>query len=434
MTAAWRLALDTAMYANFPSFLMSKLGGRQNTSDFRLSPGTGQSIETNGMDIKEVVMALPYKDVTTGLMGLIDKITEQSKAAGGAPDVPVGEGTANIPVGTMLAHVEQSTKVMGAAHKGQHRAMDEEINLILDLFRENPESFWKGNKQSMGFWNPQKLLEALNTRALVPKSDPNVPSHIHRVMKAVALVELSGTELGKAKLIPDEVIRRVLVAMREDPIGLIKKDDPNAPPSPEQITAQAKADEAQNKAKKIEADLQMTQMKLPVEQAKAKAMIEGKSIELARTLAANEDERARAQVDAQIAQGEHQLQTQEVASESKRREDQTMVDLMKLGVEKEKVGLGHREADLAEQQHATQTQLQASDQQHQQSVDQQKVGLEGAKLQLDGQSKQQEHGLAEKELGLSQQKADTDTYSALNPPKPSGSSPSGGKRKKRRRK
>jgi len=434
MTAAWRLALDTAMYANFPSFLMSKLGGRQNTSDFRLSPGTGQSIETNGMDIKEVVMALPYKDVTTGLMGLIDKITEQSKAAGGAPDVPVGEGTANIPVGTMLAHVEQSTKVMGAAHKGQHRAMDEEINLILDLFRENPESFWKGNKQSMGFWNPQKLLEALNTRALVPKSDPNVPSHIHRVMKAVALVELSGTELGKAKLIPDEVIRRVLVAMREDPIGLIKKDDPNAPPSPEQITAQAKADEAQNKAKKIEADLAMTQMKIPVEQAKAKAMIEGKSIELARTLAANEDERARAQVDAQIAQGEHQLQTQEVASESKRREDQTMVDLMKLGVEKEKVGLGHREADLAEQQHATQTQLQASDQQHQQSVDQQKVGLEGAKLQLDGQSKQQEHGLAEKEFGLSQQKADTDTYSALNPPKPAGTAPSGGKRKKRRRK
>jgi len=434
MTAAWRLSLDTAMYANFPSFLMAKLGGRQNTSDFRLSPGTGQPIETNGQDIREVVMDLPYKDVTAGIMTLIDKITEQSKAAGGAPDVPVGEGTANIPVGTMLAHVEQSTKVMGAAHKGQHRAMDEEISLIMDLFRENPESFWKGNKKSQGFWNPEKLLEALNTRALEPKSDPNVPSHIHRVMKAVALVELSNSPLGQNTLEPDEVIRRVLVAMREDPIGLIKKKDPNAPPSPEELTAQAKVMEAQGKAEKVKADVLIAQTKAPVEQAKAKAMIEGKSIELARTLAANEDERAKAQTDMQIAQGEHQLNAAEIASESKRREDQTMVDMMKLGVEKEKVGLGHRQADITQQQNAQQTQLQANDQQHQHSVDQQKVGLEGAKLQVDSQSRDQEHGLAEKKLGLDQQKVDTDTYSALNPPKPAGAAPSGGKRKKRRRK
>jgi hypothetical protein len=43
----------------------------------------------------------------------------------------------------------------------------------------------------------------------VPKSDPNVPSHIHRVMKAVALVELVASPLG-ALLDNDEVLRRVL--------------------------------------------------------------------------------------------------------------------------------------------------------------------------------------------------------------------------------
>jgi hypothetical protein len=434
MTAAWRLSLDTAMYANFPSFLMAKLGGRQNTSDFRLSPGTGQPLETNGQSIKDVVMALPYKDVTPGMMTLIDKITEQSKGVGGSADIPVGEGTANIPVGTMLAHVEQTTKVMAAAHKGQHRAMDEEINLILDLFRENPESFWKGNKKSKGFWNPQKLLEALNTRALEPKSDPNVPSHIHRVMKAVALVELSGTPLGQATLEPEEVIRRTLVAMREDPVGLIKKKDPNSPPSPEELTAQAKVMEAQNKADKTKADMAIAQTKVPAEQMKAKAMIEGKSIELARTLAANEDERARAQVDLQVAQGEHQLETQKVASENQRRQDQTMVDMSKLEIERAKIGVAHREADIAEQQGAQQHALGAAEMQHQKEVDTHKAGLETAKVQLDGHAKQQDHGLQEKQLGLAQQKADTDTYSALNPPKPAGSSPSGGKRKKRRRK
>src|SRR5262249_36279457 len=145
---AWRISLDTGMYANFPSFLTDKLAGRQLTNDFRLSPGTGQQIETGGRKIQDVVMELPYKDVTPGLMKMMEMITEQTKGVGGSPDIPVGEGTANIPVGTMLAHIEQTTKMMGAAHKGQHAAMDEEISLISDLFRENPESFWKGNKRA----------------------------------------------------------------------------------------------------------------------------------------------------------------------------------------------------------------------------------------------------------------------------------------------
>lgn len=179
----------------------------------------------------------------------------------------------------------------------------------------------------------------------------------------------------------------------------------------------------------------MTEMKLPVEQMKAKASIDGKSIELARSLAANEDERQANATKEKIAQGEFHLQTQEVASESKRREDQTMVDMMKLGVERDKIGVQHRQADLAEQQHATQTHLQANDQQHQHSVEEQKVGLEGAKLQLDEKGQQQEGQRADKQLGLAQQKADTDTYSALNPPKPAGGAPaSSGKRKRRRKK
>jgi hypothetical protein len=135
-----------------PIFLIDKLAGRQNTSTSGCRRAR-HPIETGGRPIKEVVMAdLPYKDVTPGLMTLIDKITEQSKAVGGAPDIPVGEGMQNIPVGTMLAHIEQATKVMAAAHKGQHRAMDEELTLIADLFRENPESFWKGNKTGQGYW------------------------------------------------------------------------------------------------------------------------------------------------------------------------------------------------------------------------------------------------------------------------------------------
>jgi hypothetical protein len=39
MTAVWREALDAGMFASFPAGFVAKLGTRQNTSDYRLSPG-----------------------------------------------------------------------------------------------------------------------------------------------------------------------------------------------------------------------------------------------------------------------------------------------------------------------------------------------------------------------------------------------------------
>jgi len=383
MTAAWRISLDAGMYANFPSFLTDKLGGRQMSSDFRLSPGTGQQIETNNRPISDVVMALPYKDVTAGFMALIDKITQQAKDVGGSPDIPVGEGMQNIPVGTMIAHIEQATKVMAAAHKGQHTAQDEELQLIADLFRENPESFWKGNKNAQGYWTTQNLIEALETKTLVPKSDPNVPSHIHRVMKAVALVELLNGPLGPL-LEKEEVLRRVLTAMREDINGLLKKPDPNAPPSPEMIEAQAKAKEADNKAKKIEVDAAVAAQKPGLEQLKIDGSNKGKTIDLAKTLIAHGGEREDAEHQRAKDTADHARNLNKDAAEIGQMSHEALMN-------EEKLKLEHRQTDLAENQHA-----------HQRGVDSGKLGLEGQKI------------------GISQQQADTQTHSALNPPKPAG--------------
>ena len=45
------------------------------------------SIETNGLDIRQIMMPFPYKDVSSGMMALIDKITSQCQGLGGAPDI-----------------------------------------------------------------------------------------------------------------------------------------------------------------------------------------------------------------------------------------------------------------------------------------------------------------------------------------------------------
>jgi len=415
MTAAWRISLDTGMYANFPSFLMDKLAGRQNSSEMKLSPGTGQLIETGGRDIRQVVMELPYKDVTAGLLSLIDKITEQSKSVGGAPDIPVGEGMQNIPVGTMLAHIEQATKVMAAAHKGQHRAMDEELTLIADLFRENPESFWKGNKTAKGYWTVQKLLQALEERTLVPKSDPNVPSHIHRLMKAVALVELVGGPLG-GLLDKNEVLRRVLVAMREDPTGLVLPPQPNQPPSPEMLTAQAKVKEADNKAKSIEVDQQELAARPQLEEVKTAGTIKGKTIDLAKALITHSGDRACSAHTQKMDLAEHARNINKDAVDATKVTTDAMKTKHEIGMagqqhglevaktqadiahKGQQLGLAHRQQDLAEGEAQHGAGLKEMDL----GLKQQKVGIDGAKLDI------------------AQQSADTKTHTALHPPKPAG--------------
>ena len=249
LTAAWREALDAGQFANFPAGFMAKLGGRQIGTDFQLSPGQFQLIETNGLPIGNIITKLPYGDVTAGLLSLIDKITEQSKSLAQGAEMPAAEGLQNVPVGTMLAQIEQATKVMSAAHKGMHQSQSEEIDLLLALFRRHPQDFLDGNPEADQWQDQQELLDALNDLKLTPKSDPNVPSHIHRVAKALGLVQLAGNPDFKARLNLDEVLTRVLNAMREDPKGLqVPAPPPQAGADPEQVKADAKITEAKIKA------------------------------------------------------------------------------------------------------------------------------------------------------------------------------------------
>jgi hypothetical protein len=85
MTAAWREALDAGMLASFPGGFVSKKavrgrdGGNANTT-FTMGPGEYIPLDTGDQPISQVIMGTPTKDVTPGLMAMMDKITEQAKA------------------------------------------------------------------------------------------------------------------------------------------------------------------------------------------------------------------------------------------------------------------------------------------------------------------------------------------------------------------
>jgi hypothetical protein len=373
MTAAWRESLDAGMMANFPGFLIAKSATRQNTSDMRVGLGQGTAIDTQGKPIGDMVANLPYHDVTPGLMQLIDKITSQAKEAAGQPDIPVGEGTANIPVGTMLALIEQSTHVMAASHKGQHTAQSEELEILLDLFREDPESFWRWNKKTKREnWDEAKLLAAIETCTLVPKSDPNIPSHLHRVMKAVALIQISQIPHFASRLNMGELLLRVMRAMREDPNGLVQEPPPSdGKPNPEQVKADAAMISAQNKGKEIEQ--RAGKLQLEAQQLDQKERTQDKDHQADASIASVDlaKELVQQQSESQRADQKHHVELQTAAAKAKTEsvKAQSAVQKGVMEVQKHKLdvaaqthqaGLSMRKQDLAEQQHANQTGLAAA--------------------------------------------------------------------------
>jgi hypothetical protein len=190
LTAAWREMLDAGMYANFPGFLYADTGARQNTNIFRVPPGGGALVKTGGMPINQAVMPLPYKDVGGGLMSLVDNIAQTGMRIGGTAEQAVGEGKQDAPVGTTIALIDQATKVLNSVHKRMHAAQAEEFQLLVQCFRDNPDSFWQSNKRPARKWDEETFLRALDQVDLVPQADPNTASQTQRLMKVVALKQI----------------------------------------------------------------------------------------------------------------------------------------------------------------------------------------------------------------------------------------------------
>lgn len=234
MTAAWRILLDAGMFSNFPGFLYAKDASKgQETNVLRIAPGTGKGIQTGGRPIEQVVMPLPYKGPDQSFVALAKLITEAAQKTAGSPQLPVGEGKQEAPVGTTIALLEQATKMMQAVHKGLHAAQSEEFQMLKELFREDPESFWRHAKKNARKWDQDAFLKALNDNDIVPAADPNTPSHMHRIMRAVGLVQL-------ATSFPELVDLREVVRIAVEVLGwdaktiLAPPPDPNAqePPPP----------------------------------------------------------------------------------------------------------------------------------------------------------------------------------------------------------
>jgi hypothetical protein len=251
LTAAWREALDAGMFASFPGFLYSEGMSRQTTNEFRVPPGGGAQIKTGGKPLSEVVMPLPYKDPSSGLLMLAKDIEASAQRIGGTAELQVAEGRQEAPVGTTLAMIEQATKMVAAVHINLHAAQSEEFQLLRDCFREDPSAFWRFNKRPTRQWEIDEFLQALDNCDLVPAADPNTPSRMHRIMKAMAIKQLqqASPQLYDAAAVDSYILRVVGVS---DPYTLFaslqaqqQASQPPPPDATKMAAIQAKSQDAQ---------------------------------------------------------------------------------------------------------------------------------------------------------------------------------------------
>lgn len=240
LTGAWREMLDAGMFANFPGFLYAKPVGRQLTNQFRVPPGGGIAVDLPAQQkIGDSIMPLPYREPGVGFTSFIGHIEELGQRLASTATIAVGEGKQDAPVGTTLALIEQATKVMDSAHKRLHAAQAEEFKLLKERFREDPEAFWRHNKKPAMDWQKEQFIKALNECELVPVADPNNPTSMHRIAKAVALKTL---EKEKPTLYdPIAVDMRVLRIINIDPSGLFRPFPAPPPPDPRLEAVKAKA-------------------------------------------------------------------------------------------------------------------------------------------------------------------------------------------------
>jgi hypothetical protein len=237
ITALTREAIDAGMFANFPGFLIAKQNTRQMTNEFRVAPGSGVPVDTGGAsNIRDAIMPLPYKEAGPGHMQLISTLTERAERLGNTANMQVGEGKQNAPVGTTLALIEQATKVEGAVLKRMMAAQGEEFGLLLDLFRDDPEALWRGNRRpALGNAKSEAekaarvelFKQALEDCEIVPKADPNVPSRLQRMQVVIALREMAKDRPEAYDL--DAIDRRAMTVLGiENPEELFAKAPPQA--------------------------------------------------------------------------------------------------------------------------------------------------------------------------------------------------------------
>jgi hypothetical protein len=188
-TSILRQLVDAGTLSNLPGGLKSR-GLRIRGDDTPISPGEFRDVDVPSGSIAENITFLPYKEPSTVLANLLGNIVEEGRRFASLTDLNISDMNQQAPVGTTLALIERSMKVMTAIQARLHAAMKEEFKILEGIVRDHAPHEYPYDLEGDEVMKPQDFDDRVD---VIPVSDPNASTMAQRIMQYQAALQLAGT-------------------------------------------------------------------------------------------------------------------------------------------------------------------------------------------------------------------------------------------------
>ena len=182
-----RQLVDAGTLSNLPGGLKSR-GLRIKGDDTPIQPGEFRDVDVPSGSIRDNILPLPYKEPSQTLLVLFQNIVQEGRAFASSGDMNVSDMSANAPVGTTLAILERTLKVMGAVQARMHFSMRQEFRLLKSIIADYaPEDY--DYEPVEGSRRARKT--DYDMVSVIPVSDPNASTMAQKVVQYQAVLQLA---------------------------------------------------------------------------------------------------------------------------------------------------------------------------------------------------------------------------------------------------
>jgi len=184
-----RQLVDAGTLSNLPGGLKSR-GLRVKGDDTPIAPGEFRDVDVPSGSIRDNILPLPYKEPSQVLFALFQNIVQEGRQFASAGDMKVSDMSAQAPVGTTLAILERTLKVMGAVQARMHYSMRQEFRLLKAIIADyTPEEY---DYEPIDGSRRAKKSD-YDMVAVIPVSDPNAATMAQKIVQYQAALQLAQT-------------------------------------------------------------------------------------------------------------------------------------------------------------------------------------------------------------------------------------------------
>ena len=186
-TALIRQLVDAGTLSNLPGGFKTK-GLRVKGDDTPIGPGEWRDVDVASGTMRDNIMPLPYKEPSQVLYTLLGTIVDEGRRFASAADLKVSDMSAQSPVGTTLAILERTLKVMSAVQARIHYSMRQEFRLLKDIIRDYTSDDYSYDPED-GTRSAKK--DDYDLVDVIPVSDPNAATMAQKVVQYQAVMQMA---------------------------------------------------------------------------------------------------------------------------------------------------------------------------------------------------------------------------------------------------